>query len=132
VSSALEAYYSREKAFVDHPKLRLATLVVDRNDRFAREFETMGHTIQFTAATSKPRSDRELKEPDATETADLIGEFDASVNVARYPQLDEIIHSDWAPPMPSKEYIMTWIEDEYKKAMGFGLATISTSILPIL
>ncbi|PMD50439.1 uncharacterized protein K444DRAFT_479575, partial [Hyaloscypha bicolor E] len=46
-NSALDAYYSRNKVFRSIPELRLATLAVDRMEKFSEEMESFGHTVCF-------------------------------------------------------------------------------------
>ncbi|EPE34263.1 P-loop containing nucleoside triphosphate hydrolase [Glarea lozoyensis ATCC 20868] len=44
---ALDAYYSRHAVFASVPGLRLATLAVERMERYAKDIKTFGHTISF-------------------------------------------------------------------------------------
>jgi hypothetical protein len=44
---AIDAYYARHKAFDEVPEFRLSTLIVAHNDKYAKDIETKGHTIDF-------------------------------------------------------------------------------------
>lgn len=124
---ALDAYYSRNQIFKNMPELRLATLAVDRMERFSKEIEERGHTVPFES--------QDIMEERAYTLSSLSAcgsEEDAKTPPSQYEELLDVIPSDWVIPEPSQREIMRWIEDEFKKARGFGLGTIGPSILPTL
>ena len=134
---ALDAYYSRHVIFSNSPELRLATLCVDRNDKFSDEVLKFGHSIQFdtqddevetaiayTSTTSTPRSENDV--------GSSISNEDAKSYDVQYPELSNLIPSDSKTRKPNDRNIMEWIGEEYRKARGFGLATIGPSILPTI
>jgi hypothetical protein len=134
---ALDAYYSRHVIFSNSPELRLATLCVDRNDKFSDEILKFGHSIQFdtqddeaetaiahTSTPSTPRSENDV--------GSSISNEDAKSYDVQYPELSDLIPSDSKTREPNDRNIMEWIGEEYRKARGFGLATIGPSILPTI
>lgn len=128
---ALDAYYSRHAIFGSIPELRLATLTVERMERYAKDVEALGHTVEF---------DSEVKEEAASVKSYLASstpssnesEADAENSHPEYPELSGLISTNGVAPEPSDRSIMEWIGEEYRKARGFGLATIGPSILPTI
>jgi hypothetical protein len=125
-SYGLDAYYSRHSAFGDTPELRLATLAVDRMELYSKDVERLGHTVNFDSEDAK-------QEADASSTPTTDGyEEDAETYDNPYPELADLILPAWEAPEPSYRSILEWIEEEYRKARGFGLLTIGPSILPTI
>ena len=130
---ALDAYYSRHTVFGSIPELRLATLAVERMERYAKDIKAFGHTINF---------DSEAKEEVATIESHLVfstpssngSEADAKNADLEYPELSDLISTNVVAAVSSDRSIsiMEWIGEEYRKARGFGLATIGPSILPTI
>ncbi|KAH6680938.1 P-loop containing nucleoside triphosphate hydrolase protein [Halenospora varia] len=128
---ALDAFYSRHTVFGSAPGLRIATLAVERIERFAKDIDTLGHTVNF---------DSEAKEEVAAFESPLVSstpssngsEADAKNPDLEYPELSDLMLTNGVAPKPSDRSIMEWIGEEYRKARGFGLATIGPSILPTI
>jgi hypothetical protein len=127
---ALDAYYSRSQAFRDTPELRLATLAVDRMDRFSGDMEKFGHTVSFNSDGSKEEPSKAPSTTSST-TSSLLPDSIKGVD-GKYPELSDLICSGWEKPVPSNRDILEWIGEEYRRARGFGLATIGPSILPTI
>jgi hypothetical protein len=134
---ALDAYYSRDPVFNDNPEIRLATLCVDRNDKFSDDMLKFGHSVEFdtqdddmkapvaqTSSSSTPPSESDEKS--------VISDGNAKASKLQYPELSDLIPTKRGIPKPSDDDIFDWIEAEYMKARGFGLATIGPSILPTI
>lgn len=131
---ALDAYYSRHAIFGSTPELRLATLAVERMERYAKEIETLGHTVNFGSEAKEEVTVVESLPISSTPTSNW---SEADAKDARnpnleYPELSDLISTDWEAPGPSDRSITEWIGEEYKKARGFGLVTIGPSILPTI
>jgi len=105
---ALDAYYSRHTVFGSIPELRLATLAVERMERYAEDIKTLGHTVNF---------DSEAKEEVATIECHLISstpssngsEADTENPDLKYPELSDLILTEGVAPEPSDRSIMEWI-----------------------
>ena len=136
VNTALDAYYSRERAFTETPELRLATLAVNRMDQFSEDFDSMGHTVQFngSAGEVKPEWTTDDEDTHSVTSEELVYSFDriTSENDGSYPELEDLVPGDWVTPKPSDQNIMEWIAKEHKKARSFGLATIGPSVIPTI
>ena len=132
VNFALDAYYSRHRAFRDIPELRLATLAVDRMEQFSADMEKFGHTVSFDSedSTEEPAADPSCQDSN-TPPSDC---SDSAVNgpSCNYPELLDLLSVEWENPVPSDRCIMEWIGEEYKRARGFGLSTIGPSVLPTI
>lgn len=120
---ALDADYSRHSVFGSIPELRLATLAVERMERYAKDIQAYGHTVNFD---SKDNAEAAMvKSHLVSSTPSSNGsEADAETYDLEYPELSELITTKGEVPEPSDRSIMEWIGEEYRKARGFGLATI--------
>jgi hypothetical protein len=134
---ALDAYYSRHVIFSNSPELRLATLCVDRNDKFSDEILKFGHSIQFD--TQDDEMETAIVQTFTTSTRNSengvgssISDEDTESHDVQYTELSDLIPSDSEILRPNDNNIMEWIGEEYRKARGFGLATIGPSILPTI
>ncbi|KAK8250481.1 dynamin GTPase [Phyllosticta capitalensis] len=104
--SALGAKYGGDDAFSEHPELRIATLVVSRNEKLAEDFEEYGHTYdEHVPEKSDPEAGCETRTVPASEDVDDI------------LQDNEIIRA----PKPSG--ITTWLTHIYQNSRGFELAS---------
>jgi hypothetical protein len=124
-NSALDAYYSRNQVFKNMPELRLATLAVDRMERFSEEIEERGHIVSFDSQDGE----EELATTGSPTPSASGSEEDAKTLPSQYQELLDVIPGDWEIPEPSERKIMGWIEEEFRKARGFDLGTIGPSIL---
>jgi hypothetical protein len=127
---ALDAYYSRHAVFGSIPELRIATLAVERMERFAKDIERLGHTVVFE---SEAREGVETGSPLVSSTPSSNGSEAGAKNPhLEYPELSDLILTNRVDPEPSDRNILEWIGEEYRKARGFGLAIIGPSILPTI
>lgn len=126
---ALDAYYSRHTVFGSIPELRIATLAVERMERFAKDIETLGHTVDFESGDGE---DEATRSPASGLMSSNGSEAGAENPHLEYPELADLISTNGVAPEPSDSGILEWIGEEYRKARGFGLATIGPSILPTI
>jgi hypothetical protein len=130
---ALDAYYSRHRAFGETPELRLATLAVDRMDRFSTDMERFGHSVSFGSEDTDAEEELATVSLSRTSTQPSnSSEEGAESSSCQYQELSDLFPTDWEPTDPSDCGILEWIGEEYRKARGFGLATIGPSILPTI
>lgn len=128
---ALDAYYSRDSVFTSVPKLRIATLAIERMELFAQEIDRFGHTVNFNSEDEE--DDATAQSQMASNTTSQTGsEADAEDSDVEYREISDFIVTKRANTEPSDRSIMGWIEEEYRQARGFGLATIGPSILPTI
>ncbi|RFU33727.1 hypothetical protein B7463_g2600, partial [Scytalidium lignicola] len=128
-SCALDAYYYRHSIFEHIPELRLATLVVERNERFSKDIETLGHTYNFNSEVSKD----EDTSSQALSTLSLNDSTEETQYENReYPELLDLITNYGETSKPIEQGIIEWIGEEYRKARGFGLAPFGPSIFPTI
>ena len=153
---ALDAYYARNPIFTEMPEMRLPTLLVDRSDKFALDLSKKGHTVAFDIDTDKREEDIGNSRPgrDGEEVSsgiETINESDgdssggdSEVYTAgttstestaarrKYPELSNLFRDEEISSEPEHLHILSWIENEYRKARGSGLQVISPSVLPTL
>ena len=92
---AIKARYGGDDAFDQHPMLKLATMVINRNDIFARDFARRGHAVQFGVHTSA--GDSEDGEDDESEAAsDPEDNNDGSEVVEAVEAVSAPLHSAFA------------------------------------
>jgi Dynamin central region/Dynamin family len=155
-NAALDAQYARDNA-LNNARLRLATLVVDRNEKFSNDVWKMGHTVRFrkSAAIDEKEEDRDdgsrrgdqfTTTSDENEENDEIDEennndendenddsaLDQEAPQSQYPELSELLPDDSNCIYPQDFNILDWISSKYKATRGFELGTFNPAILPSL
>ncbi|KAK0618698.1 putative dynamin-related protein 4A [Lasiodiplodia hormozganensis] len=146
VGKALAARYSDE-CFAEHPELKIATLVVQRDEVFSKDFATHGHTYRF-----KDFWDDDEKEADAVscftqddDDIDSTNHIENGCNGAdgqlkniftRHFEdagdLVDILHPTKAIVQPKARGILDWITDLYEDSRGFELGQFDPSLLATL
>jgi hypothetical protein len=100
-------------------------------ERFAKDVETLGHTVNFDSEAEEEMAT--IESPSVSSTPSSNGsEVGAENPDLEYPELSDLFLTNEVAPEPSDRSIMEWIGEEYRKARGFGLATIGPSILPTI
>lgn len=56
-SLAVKAHYGGDDTFEQYPMLKLATMIINRNDIFARDIATRGYAVQFGTHTDASGSE---------------------------------------------------------------------------
>jgi hypothetical protein len=140
---AIDAYYSRSSVFDDILALRLPTLIVNRNDEYAKEIDKRGHTVDFRLPEEsveypgKPKTkafaelDMEQSDIVCDRKPTYVSHSDFEV-YSEYSEVLDLLPSDLTVPEPQNGNVIEWIEREYRKARGRGLESIGPSVLPIL
>ncbi|KAL8822372.1 MAG: hypothetical protein Q9191_006890 [Dirinaria sp. TL-2023a] len=148
-SLALKAHYGGSPIFENSQSLKLATLIVSRNELFSRDVAMRGHVMTFgKEAEAKDSEGEEASAPenekmDSTQM-DLLNLDDAS-RILSNPQprtanryttehedLDELLYHPAKVVEPKSSGIMEWLEGIYKSSRGFELGTYDCSIVPII
>jgi hypothetical protein len=118
---AIDKYYSRSGIFDENPALRLPTLIVNRNDKYAEEIAKLGHSVDFR-----------LPEEAATTPSEYIlsTEKGASEKV-EYSDLCDLLPNNLAMPEAPRNNVIDWIGQEYRKSRGYGIVSLGlTSCQP--
>ncbi len=119
-TQALEAHYYSDGSFDSRPSLKLATIVVERNEFFSNDIWRHGHTMEFSQGATGD---------------DFICVADAAMMDTRYRQhpdeLNGLLYNARIPATPEKG-IMDWIKEVYKCSRGFEIGTFDASLVPIL
>jgi len=128
VTKALNTDYGSSDMFTVSANLKIATLVRDRDERFADQMASLGHWVAFETPTSTDdhttppvtvmSEDRRIRAyPDHPDVADILTYQDILVDICED-------HGD-----PNCK-IMQLLKDIHKTSRGFELGTFQASILP--
>ena len=143
-SLALDAKYGGDAVFDKHPSLRLATMVVKRNETFSKATQTNGHTFRFSAAQTRDGVDA-YDNTDGGSSVDVPEEAstnssrtqvcpDGAVNVRttdNHSDLEDILYRRVSLDVPLDGRILAWLKEVYQSSRGFGLGTFDSSLLAI-
>jgi hypothetical protein len=137
-SLALDAKYGGDDVFEKYPSLRLATMVVNRNETFSKAIEANGHTFCFSAARSRD-VDADI-ESSVPVSGEAFGDDDEvsicldAVNVRmteNHSDLEDILYQQVVLDAPDDSRILDWLKEVYENSRGFGLGTFDSSLLAI-
>ena len=142
------AHYGGDDVFEHFPMLKLATMVINRNDIFSRDVALRGRAIKFGSHTNAGDSEDEGNEApeelDSIEaptleldnTAPLLLSTTKPRTANRYAhdhdELDDLLQPVGKVSLPKSTDIIHWLEDIYNGSRGFELGTFDASIIPII
>lgn len=135
---AVDAHYARNQVFEEIPALRLPTLIVDRNDKYAEAIARLGHTIELDlpderdAAAPEPKPLSGSDEEASHASTDVSRTPSKSDDKVEYSELSDLISDNLVVIEPQAGNVLKWIEKEYRKARGRGLESIGPAVLPTL
>ena len=141
---ALNAQYGGDDAFDRSPSLRLATAVVNRNEKFSDDVWKRGHKMTFSndllneqdVSEGSTPSLREEGTPFSQEEELMSEEQQRDLFPIRYGnshwELEDILFEYQGIPDPEIAGIRSWLEEVYKTSRGFELGTFDASLLPII
>lgn len=140
-AEALSSNYARADVFDQSPTLRLATAVVNRSDFMSEAIATQGHTFQFDSSDMDNGSHKRsngwaLEAPDvaAVKLDDDVDEPEGTLEVRQvqdHPELKDLVHAPEKLPEPQHGSIHVWLKDVYRRARGFELGTLNSSLLAV-
>ncbi|KAL8807243.1 MAG: hypothetical protein Q9200_004740 [Gallowayella weberi] len=123
---AIEAHYGSDDVFDSDSLLRLATVVVGRNEIFSSDMQRKGHNMKFkdddteqSATTSSNSSEVDLHDTAATRYH------------IQHNDIDDLVYDECIPASP-EDGITNWIAKVYKSSRGFEIGTFDPSLIPIM
>lgn len=133
---ALLSNYGRTDVFDQNPKLRLATVVVNRSDQMSDVIATKGHTFHFEA---------KVEESDSSDGAKyLINDFgainikDSNSNgtvetrtVPDHSDLEGLVSTAQKLVEPHDGRFRDWLKKVYQNSRGFEIGTLNSSLLAV-
>lgn len=132
---ALGARYGADDLFDNHPSLRLATAIVNRNEILSDTVESSGHTYEFKdGILSDIELSMEEDESSSRGDASSVGDDDDVVETRvteSHPELEDIMHEKEELSKPNTKGIRTWLTKVYRTSRGFELGTFDSSLLAI-
>jgi hypothetical protein len=136
-SLALDAQYWGDDIFDRHPSLRLATLVVDRNECFSTMVEKLGHTYHFeiggtngvvaSAGVTSIKQDPNRKDAKSSVTPEDL----PTRCVKAHDDTDGILRKSERLSVLEEYGILEWPTKVYRASRGFELGTFYPSLLAI-
>ncbi|RAL12437.1 dynamin family protein [Aspergillus homomorphus CBS 101889] len=132
-TQALATNYGADTNFDRYTELRLATLVVNRDDMFARSFEIWGHKYEFemnsiTTAFPEPSGAQNATDGGADSHIPRRTTFKTRKS-PHVEDLEDILIDLGQVEKPLRQGIHEWLRDEYHSSRGFELNTFSTTML---
>lgn len=131
VELALTSRYWENDFFDKQPSLRLATVIVRRDDLFSETVQKYGHTYCFKSQ----KEEDEDPFPEVSETDDP-SEIDAipSVKIRIYEphgDIEDLVCDNDALSLPKGDGILTWLTTVYHGSRGFEMGTFDSSLLAL-
>lgn len=140
VNKATDAHYGRDECFLENVNLRLATVVMEENQKFSRLLARNGAYRSFTpnAATmldsdheqeSGPTMDEVSVTPSSTTTTPSKLRSEAA---ARFSELAQLLDIGQSIPSKSNEPLREWIACKHREFRGFEVSGSNTSLITAL
>jgi hypothetical protein len=146
---ALSAKYVGSDWFDEHPSLRFATAVVNRNEQFATMLRQHGHLYAFDNASSTnskmegetgeivngdcyEEDEEEDEDEDEEEDEEGDEEEDADIHVRLSKDaegLEEMVCGEETICSETRTNVVDWLTNVYKTSRGFELGTFDSSLL---
>jgi hypothetical protein len=152
-SAALSANYAGSDWFDQHTKLRFATAVVNRNEKFSIMLQDHGHSYEFDHASSSTSEDGEEEdnedegvedgedgeaeddeddEGSEEESDEELEEGEIRVRFVKTTSgLEELTPCEDTIRDDRQKNILRWLRSVYKTSRGFELGTFDSSLLAV-
>ncbi|KAI0394840.1 interferon-induced GTP-binding protein Mx2 [Xylariaceae sp. FL0594] len=122
VQCALNGYYAEDELFTTAPELKLATIIMEMNEKFSDIVLRLGHKQRFKASSG------ESETAFACETQE--SSIPIPINWHGYRELDDIIVLDeYECPKPLKGPVEGRVEEIYRTCRGPEIGTFNGTIL---
>lgn len=129
VTQALQTNYAGNDIFDKGTDLRMATLLVNREERFSEQMGRWGQRYVSHSEDEEPESaPEEEDEPESSEKKLPAISVRTTNNL---PELDDFLHGQETMDLP-KRGILAWIDASYCDSRGFEIGTFSASLLAVL
>lgn len=132
-TEALRTNYGANDIFDEDEDLRLATVLVNRNETFSDDITQWGHEYSFTSAVDTAKIPGSIVKEEKGEEKKEVGKGGVSVRKKdNLPELEDILYDQETVPRSSDEDILSWIEKLYRNSRGFEIGTFDSSFLPTI
>lgn len=143
---ALRTNYGSQNAFDKEPKLRLATLVANRNAQFCDEVSVQGHVYEFMSHSHDDDSEAQPNPAVPSPASSVCAQVGAanedeegksddehssipSRKVNDCSEIEDILHDCVQIRSCQTQGILSWIENIHRESRGFEIGTFNSSIL---
>ncbi|KAK8160220.1 dynamin GTPase [Phyllosticta citribraziliensis] len=131
VSAAINANYSGDNLFNEHPELKIATWVRNRNEALSKDFAARGHKFQFNDDKEQEAKGKPGEEPKDEASKDESKPLNPRT-VETPEDLEGFIHGYEPIPEPKRGKVTEWITKIYTNSRGFELGTFNSTLLSTL
>ncbi|KAL1999666.1 hypothetical protein VTN02DRAFT_4193 [Thermoascus thermophilus] len=131
-TQALRTDYGANDLFDEDENLRLATILVNRNQSFSDDISQWGHEYRFASADMAKDPATAVKKEGENEQEGQKEATKGGVSVRKMeslPELEEILYDQRTVPKASDDDILSWIEGLYRKSRGFEIGTFDPLFL---
>lgn len=131
-TQALRTDYGANDLFDEDESLRLATILVNRNQKFSDDINQWGHEYRFASADMAKYPATTVKKEGEKEPEGQKEATKGGVSVRKkesLSELEEILYHQRTVPKTSDEDILSWIEGLYRKSRGFEIGTFDPLFL---
>ncbi|KAF2137802.1 uncharacterized protein K452DRAFT_235356 [Aplosporella prunicola CBS 121167] len=129
-NKALDAKYF-DDCFTKLPDLKIATLVVNRNEELSESFALYGHTYQFKEGWDQEENiEGEINGEEIGEHNQEVKKENGTLSQSKdAEELDDILYHQSKLPYPKQNGILRWITHVYTHSRGFELGQFDPSLL---
>jgi hypothetical protein len=139
-SSAIAANYSSNDVLQKHSTLKIATLLVGRNELLSNHFAQYGHKFQYNSkAPSKPTANQAPTPQDEESASDILEKQSAACISTRettmtdsHPEIEDILTENESLTWPKEGVIYSWLSRMHKESRGLELGTFDPSLLTVV
>lgn len=129
-TNALAANYWSHDAFEKEPALRIATLVVERNELLSCHFQACGHEYKFEAKDAEEESSTSWsKIVKCGVGKELDTKWQVSDFEAEHYDINDLLPENFIIATPASQGILQWLKQVYTSSRGFVLGTFDPSLL---
>lgn len=140
INKATDGYYGRDECFRRHSSLRLATMVMEENEKFSKVVAKKGSYRVFS-------DDQGSDTGSEVETSEALEPITSGGNMAEvvepkyidgtgydrvFPELTPILPIDRKDPVQSEEPVSVWIARTYHDFRGFEMGGSNPSLITAL
>lgn len=139
--NAINAYHGNDQCFREKPSLRLATKIIDHNEKFRKDVDKHGHIWRFSRRSIEEENNSDSGSSSSKEADEVPVDANQILSastlvvlplpaIAReYPELRIIVHQRNLQ-RHSPLNVFQWIEMRYRMTRGYDIGTFNPTLIP--